>query len=249
MDSLDIRSVLRAVFVAAIVAGAALAAFQYVVGEPIVDRAIAREEANHQGKDHGQEVFSRGAQKLGLTPAALTYGLALGLVFGGVYALAGERLPGGGACRRALVLAVAGLWVLFVAPFIKYPGNPPGVGSPDTVYERQTLYVVFLTLSALGLIVAGLFGRSLHRGGAGPMRAVAAALGAYAAFFAALYLLMPDNPDPNDAPASLIWQFRAVSVAGSIVFWMMFGLLFGRLVDRGRQEDRRGGVRGRVALP
>lgn len=242
-------SVLRAVIVAALVAGAALAAFQYVLGEPIVDRAIAREEAKHQGEDHGQEVFTRRAQKLGLAPGALTYGLALGLVFGGVYALAGERLPGGTPRRRALVLAAAGLWVLFIAPFVKYPGNPPGVGSPDTVYERQAFYVVFLTLSVLGLIVAGLFGRSLRRGGARALRAAAAALGAYVLFFVALYVLMPGNPDPNDAPASLIWQFRTVSVTGSVVFWMILGLLFGRLMDQSGQEAGVGGARGRAALP
>jgi predicted cobalt transporter CbtA len=156
-----------------------------------------------------------------------------------VYAAASERLPGGSTRRRALLLAAAAWWVLFLAPFTKYPGNPPGVGSPDSVYERQALYVLFLLLATFGLVVAGRWGRSLLRGGARRAMAVAAALGAYAVFFVALWLVMPANPDPVEAPSSLLREFRAVSVAGSVVFWAVFGLVFAASVTRFTTETRR----------
>jgi predicted cobalt transporter CbtA len=228
-------AILRAVLVAALVAGGVLGVFHLVVSEPVVDRAIAWEESRHTGEDHGDEVFTRRQQKVGLIAGSVTYALALGLIFGGVYAAAGERLPGGSVYRRALLLAAAAWWVLFLAPFIRYPGNPPGVGSPDSVYERQALYVVFLLLAAAGLVVAGLWGRSLLRNGARVAAAAPVALGAYAAFFVALWLVMPANPDANEAPASILWQFRAASIAGSAVFWAVFGLVFAAVLRR--QEE------------
>jgi predicted cobalt transporter CbtA len=237
--------VLRAAVLAALVAGGVLGLFHLAVSEPVVDRAIAREAAMATGADHGQEVFSRRTQKAGLIAAALTYALALGLIFGGVYAAAGERLPGGRPRRRALLLAAAGLWVLYLAPFLKYPPNPPGVGDSDTVYERQALYMLLLLLSALGLIVAGLFGRSLRNGGMRPAVATVAALGAYAVYFAALWLVMPDNPDANEAPVRLLTEFRVASLAGMTLFWVVFGLTFAAVLERsGNPRPAEAGLTG-----
>jgi hypothetical protein len=241
MTATPFTTILRAVLIATLVAGGVLGVFHLVASEPVVDRAIAWEESRHTGEDHGDEVFTRREQKFGLIVGSVTYALALGLIFGGVYAAAGERLPGGTARVRALLLAAAAWWVLFLAPFTKYPGNPPGVGDPDTVYERQALYVLFLLLATFGLVIAGLWGRSLLRSGARPALAVAAALCAYAAFFAALWLAMPANPDANEAPASILWQFRAVSVAGSALFWAAFGLVFATSVTKFTTEARRHG--------
>lgn len=250
MNVMPIAAVLRAAVLAALVGGGALGVFHLIVGEPVVDRAIAGEEAREQAlninEDHGQEVFSRRTQKFGLIAASVTYALAIGLIFGGVYAAAGERLPGGSARRRALVLAAVAWWVIFLAPFLKYPGNPPGVGDPDTVYERQALYVLFLLLATLGLAVAGLWGRSLMRHGARTAMAVAAALGAYAVFFTALWLVMPANPDVNDAPISLLVQFRAASVAGAALFWLVFGLVFATVLHRTEQAPT---ARHRAPVP
>jgi hypothetical protein len=232
MITTPITAIVRAVLIAALVAGGALGVFHLVVSEPVVDRAIAWEEARYTREDHGDEVFTRTQQKVGLIAGAVTYALALGLIFGGVYAAAADRLPGGSPRGKALVLSAAAWWVLFLAPFTKYPGNPPGVGDPDSVYERQALYVLLLLLATGGLLVAGLWGRSLLRHGARPVIAVTAALGAYVAFFLALWLVMPANPDPNEAPASIVWQFRATSVAGMALFWAVFGHVFAAGVAR-----------------
>lgn len=225
-------AVARAVLVAALLAGGAFGLFHLAVGEPIVDRAIAREESKHTGEDHGQEVYSRRTQKAGLIAGSLTYALALGLVFGGVYALLGERLPGRTPGRRALLLAIVGLWALYVAPFIKYPGNPPGVGDPATVTQRQALYLAFLVLTLLGLVAAARLHRSLRDGGARTGVALGASLGTYALYFVVLLVLMPGNPDRSDAPASLVWQFRAVSLIGAALFWLCFGWLFAATLRR-----------------
>ena len=38
-----------------------------------------------------------------------------------------------------------------IFPFLKYPANPPGVGEPESIGYRQTLYVGFIALAVLGL--------------------------------------------------------------------------------------------------
>lgn len=230
---------LRAAVLAALVAGGVLGLFHLTVSEPVIDRAIAREERMRAGEDHGQEVFSRRTQKAGLIAGSVTFALALGLIFGGVYAAAGEWLPGGTPGRRVLLLVGVGLWVFYLAPFFKYPPNPPGVGDPDTVYERQALYLLLLLLVALGLIVAGLLRRALLRSGARSALATAVALGTYAGYVAALWLVMPTSPDPNDAPASLLRQFRGASAVGMILFWAAFGLVFAAVLQRADQRAAR----------
>jgi hypothetical protein len=46
-------------------------------------------------------------------------------------------------------------------------------------------------------------------------------------YAAAVYVMMPANPDPVAMPAQLVWTFRAISFAGLIVFWMALGGAFG----------------------
>ena len=53
-----------------------------------------------------------------------------------------------------------------VAPWLKYPPNPPAVGDPDTVGERERLYVLMIVLAALALAgLAHLSARLRRRAG------------------------------------------------------------------------------------
>lgn len=231
--------VLHATLIAAVVAGLAMSGLHLLAGEPLVDRAIALETAARPEEDHGQEVFSRRTQKLGLAVGSVVYGLAVGLIFGGVYLIAGRRLPGRTPRRRALALAGAALWTLYLAPFLKYPANPPGVGEAATIYDRQALYLLFAALAAGGLAVAVLLARSLHSGGIGGRVAVAAAVAAYALYIAGLWLVMPDNPDRAGVPTSLLFEFRAVSLAGTVLFWTVFALVFATVLQRAARASGR----------
>ncbi len=233
--------VLRATLIAAVIAGLAMSALHLLAGEPLVDRAIALEQAARPGEDHGQEVFSRRTQKLGLVVGSLVYGLAVGLIFGGVYLAAGRWLPGRTPRRRALALAGAALWTLYLAPFIKYPANPPGVGEAATIYDRQTLYLLFVVLAAGGLAVAGLLARSLRAGGVAARPAALTAAAVYALYVAGLWLVMPDNPDQAAAPTSLLLEFRAVSLAGAVLFWAVFALVFAAALERAASSQRPAG--------
>jgi predicted cobalt transporter CbtA len=60
-------------------------------------------------------------------------------------------------------------------------------------------------------------------------RAVPATLAVWVALAAAGLVALPSNPDPVNAPATLIWQFRLATLAGAATFWSVVGLVFGWL--------------------
>src|SRR5438477_438541 len=74
--------------------------------------------------------------------------------FAGDLALSSEALPGASARAKGMVLAAMAFIAAFLVPFAKYPARPPGVGEPDTVYQREGLYLGLLALSVAGIIVA-----------------------------------------------------------------------------------------------
>ena len=232
MQQPPIAAVLRAALLAAIVAGSVTGAFHLLVSDRVVDRAVALEQARHPDDDHAIELFTRRTQKAGLVAGAFIYAFGMGLLFGGVYFLAGERLPGGTHRRRALLLAAFGLWALYLAPFFKYPANPPGSGDPNTIYYRQVLYLAFVVLTALGIGAAIQLHSSLISVAVNRWRSAVGAVAAYVAYWSLLFLAMPGNPDHNDVPVELLRQFRAYSVAGAVLFWLVFGVIFGEVLRR-----------------
>ncbi|MEK7681687.1 MAG: CbtA family protein [Chloroflexota bacterium] len=230
---------LKATVLAGLLAGLLVAAYHFTLSEPVIDRAIALEEQAAAAKGESpqgagtaleQPVVSRDVQKgLGLFLGWGLYGALAGLVFGGVFTLAQGKLPGDSAWRRGL--ALAGLAFLGVAllPFLKYPANPPGVGDPDTHSFRVTVQLVFLALSVAGAVGAVVLHRVLARRHATP-RWIAGwlvALAAFGVYAAAIYLLMPPNPDAVNAPADMVTAFRALSLGGLALLWAAIGLLFG----------------------
>ncbi len=244
----SLGSVLLAALIAGLLAGLASGIFHLLATEPVIQRAIDIEEtlSRAAGEAAGPEVVSRPVQRIGLIIGFLVYGAAWGLIFGLVYWLllrliSAQRLP-----WDVLVLALAGYWTLGIFPHLKYPANPPGVGDPETIGYRQGLYLGFLALSLLGTLLATLVYRGL--GGSGQRRfAVRVPLVTliYLVYAAAIWVLLPDNPDPVRMPMDLVARFRWFSLAGITVFWSALGVTFLVLVgcrDRpsGRPHTRRG---------
>ncbi len=224
--------------VAGLLAGAVLALFHTVLTEPVIDQAIALEEAS---ETHGEAapVVTRPMQKAGLVVGSLLYGLFVGVIFGGVFYLIQTALPPRRVFHKAVVLAVVAYWLIGLFPFLKYPANPPGVGQPETIEYRQALFLGFLLLSMVGGLVAANAARYIEQ------RWLIAA--GYAAFAVGLYLAMPPNPDPIEMPISLVATFRAFSAAGLTLFWLVLGLSFGLLVERLEPDHRARGFQPRAA--
>jgi len=223
------RRLLKQGVLAGTAGGAALAVVLRVIGEGPIGRAVALEGGG------GDELFSRGTQQLGGMVAAVVYGAALGAVFTVAYAAVRHRLRATDDWRAAVAVAAAGFTAIFLLPFLKYPANPPAVGDPDTIGRRTALYLVAVAWSLVATWGGWRAWRAFVARGMPVHRAVPATLAVWVGLAVAGLVALPANPDPVDAPATLIWQFRLATLAGAATFWSVVGLVFGWLRVRGRE--------------
>jgi hypothetical protein len=224
--------------IAGAVAGLIYAIFAYVFGEPTVDSAIAFEDkvAAAAGEAPGEELVSRAVQStLGLTVAALVYGIAIGGIFALVVAASYGRLGRLSPRATSAVLAVIAFLVVYAVPFLKYPANPPASSIDTTIGERTGLYVLMVVFSVIICCgAAALRGRLLAK--LGGWNATLAAAAAYLVVVGVVMALLPVIAEtPSDFPATVLYDFRLASFAGQLVLWAALGLIFGALVERNGQ--------------
>ena len=233
-----VSTYLRRGMAAGLLAGLLAGLFAYLVGEPLLDRAIAFEEAS-AGHEHGEEIFSRTTQKVGLFFATGLFGTTVGGIFGLVFVFFRGRLAAEGDLRRSLYLTAALFAGAFAIPFLKYPANPPSVGDPSTIGARTAAYFTLVALSLLAVLAAWLAARGLReRGVDAPKRRAMVGAGLLAVV-AVLFLILPPAASAGGFPAGLLWGFRLSSFGTQLVFWAGLGALFGLLCER---ANRRGGT-------
>jgi predicted cobalt transporter CbtA len=207
--------------------GAGLAMVLLLLGEGPIGQAVELERRS--GAVHGPDMFSRGTQQLGGVLAALVYGAALGAIFAVAFLALRRKLDATDDWRASIRLAAIGLVTVFVVPFLKYPPNPPAVGSPDTIGRRTALYVVTLAWSLVATWATWLLGRTLGRRRWADHLRISAVAACYVAMIGAAYLALPGSPDAVTIPATLAWHFRVASLAGATAFWALTGSVFGAL--------------------
>ncbi|MEV0130395.1 CbtA family protein [Dactylosporangium sp. NPDC050688] len=231
-----------------VVAAALAFAFASMFGEAQIDGAIAYENAHATAHVHTDttepghadaaeaEPVSRTVQStVGLGVALLLYGTALGGIFAVAFAFCHGRVGALQSRATALLVGGVGFIAMFLVPFMKYPGNPPAVGDPDTIGRRTALYFTMMAVSLLAAAGSVLVARSLAAR-LGNWNAVLVAAGGYVAVAALAGLLMPAvNETPADFPATLLWRFRLASAGVQLVLWSTLGLLFGALTSRTEQ--------------
>ena len=123
-----------------------------------------------------------------------------------------------------LILATA----ITVTPWLKYPPNPPAVGNPDTVGERERLLrAQAIVLAALLLAGAAHLSARLRRA-AGPATGGSPRWCWRRWWFSVMFAL-PPSPDEVTAPANLVWQFRINSLTGNLLVWTLLTLGLGVL--------------------
>jgi len=201
------------------------------VVEPFLDQAIGIENQNLFASGEAQdtpqfwEEFNtyRTWQKGGQILAGGILGLSIGALFGLVFAYSRHVLPGQNHVKKALVLAGIMWFVLFFIPFLKYPANPPTVGDPETIMLRSSLYVGFVVLSGLGALGFYKISKKMHKS-----KQFVIPIG-YAMYIAAIFVLMPENPDEVIAPADLLNGFRIVSASTVTISWIVNAVILGLL--------------------
>ncbi|WP_067698577.1 CbtA family protein [Nocardia jejuensis] len=246
----SLKTLLLRGLLAGLIAGLLAASVGFFIGEPKIDAAISIEEANSQaaeaaeapaagGHSHGDEeapLVSRDGQKAGQFLALGLYGLAIGAIFATALNVARRYTTLSGP-KLALGLAAGGWLAIVAVPFFKYPANPPAVGEPDTINERTWLWVaaVLLGFAAVG---AGVYVYKALRGQLDTIRLI----GGVAVFLiiaAAGYILLPGiNEVKADFPATLLWQFRATSLAETGTLWLALGLGFAALTEFASRTTR-----------
>lgn len=237
-----VKTLLVRGMIAGVVAGLVTLAFSYVFGEPGVNGGIAFEEraAAVAGESHGVELVGRGVQStIGLGIAVIVYGVAIGGIFALVYSVVYGRIGRLTPRATAAVLAGGVFVVLYAAPFVKYPANPPGSNESATIGDRTGLYLVMVGFSVALGIGAIMLGRRLVAR-LGTWNAGLAAGAAYLVAVGVVEALLPVvNETPATFPATVLYDFRVASLGGQLVLWVTLGLVFGALTD-GSSRRRRG---------
>jgi predicted cobalt transporter CbtA len=232
--------------VAGILAGIVASVLLTFTAEPVIDQAIALEEAHHAAQPHGPgapeepEIVSRGDQKgFGRFAAYSLGGGAYGVLFGIAF-LALRRRTGTSAphdaFRRALLAGAFMAGAFTIMPFIKYPPNPPAVGDPATISERQWKYLALIFLSVVVLALAARLSTHLRqRGWTDDERLIAVGL-AIAVPLGIICAALPPFHDPIEVPANLVWRFRIASLGGNLLLWSVLTLSFGAVAVRRERE-------------
>ena len=206
----------------------------FAIVEPYLDQAIGIENQNlfasGEAKDtpefwveyEGYRVWQKSGQIL----AGAILGTSVGALFGIVFALSRNSLPGSNDIKKAVVLAGVMWLTLYIIPFLKYPANPPTVGDSETVVLRAILYLSFIAISGFGAVGFYQLSKKLQK------KKKLIALVGYAIFISAVFIVMPENPDEITAPMNLVNEFRLMSVFGVTSFWISVGLILGFFWNR-----------------
>jgi predicted cobalt transporter CbtA len=218
-----------------LLAGLLASAFARWVGEPEVERAIAYETRIDQARGEAPEpeMVSRRVQKsVGLLAGVVVYGTAIGGLFGLVFAFAYGRMGITQPRTLSAVLAAMGFVAVVLIPTLKYPANPPSVGSPETIGVRTAAFFLMIVISVAAMVLALQVRRRLsHRFGDWNSSLMAAALFLIMMGIVAHALPVVDEV-PAGFPVTLMWRFRVAALGIQAVMWTTLGLLFGWLTER-----------------
>lgn len=229
-----------------VLAGLLAFAFARTFAEPQIDRAIAFEEQASQqaGEAPEPELVSRATQAgIGLMTGIVVYGAAVGGIFSLVFAFAYGRLGPLGARATSALLALAAFVSVVLVPQIKYPANPPAVGSAETIGSRTALFFILLAISVALTVAAVMLARHLWRRYGGWNAVLLAGAGFLVAVAIVQVALPAVSEVPEGFPADLLWRFRVASIGIHAILWMVIGVAFGMAAER----LLAGGPTGRLA--
>jgi len=201
----------------------------FAIVEPYLDQAIGIENQSLFASGEAEDTLEfwaeyesyRTWQKSGQVLAGVILGVAMGSLFGIVYALSRNSLPGKTDVTKAMILSLI-MWItIYLIPFLKYPANPPTVGDGDTVILRAVLYVSFIAISGISALLFYKISKKFQNN-----KKYLGILG-YGIFISVVFFAMPENPDNITAPMNLVTEFRFMSILGVTSFWGSIGIILG----------------------
>ncbi|MCU1676358.1 MAG: hypothetical protein JWM93_1116 [Frankiales bacterium] len=236
---------------AGLAAGLLAACYGLVLVEPDIQRAIDLESMKNAGVAT-QELLTRSQQRIGLVVGLALVGLMLGALYGVAMALVHRRRgpvgqwDGPVVWGEAVRMAAVGWAGLSLLPGLRYPTDPPGVGSSDTIGLRTDAWALSLAFCLFAVALAWRIGAVLvDRGVAQPWPTLAATV-IVVAGLTLTFVLLPDSSDPVDIPAPLLWRFRITSFGSYVLLWGGMAVAFTLLTAR--ERARASAARARVAI-
>lgn len=224
------------------IAGTILGLINQIIVEPYIDKAIEIEiqnkiKAGEQVESPAQIREIRAWQKGGEIAAGTILGISIAALFGIVFAYSRPLLlsnsnNNNNNVKKALILAGIMWFVLFLVPALKYPGNPPAVGNPETIYYRQSLYIAFLSVSGFSALGLALLYRKLGSLAPNKKNRIIVIPLIYAAIIVGAFIILPPNPDKITAPMDLVQGFRIASIFTMSIFWGLLAIILGAFWDR-----------------
>ncbi len=206
----------------------------FALVDPYLDQAIRIENQNLFKSDKEEDTPEfwveyegyRIWQKSGQILAGVILGTSVGALFGIIFALSRNSLPGNHDVKKSLFLAGIMWFTLYFIPFLKYPANPPTVGDSETIVLRTILYLSFIAISGIGALAFYKLSQKFKN-----KKKFVSIIG-YAIFISILVIVMPENPDKISAPMTLVNEFRLMSVLGVSSFWISVGVILGLFWNR-----------------
>ena len=256
---MNARSFLIHGLIAGLLAGTFAFVVAIGVGEPAIDDAIAVEEAasapadteahSHGASSEGGDdeegaahTHSHGDEEGGITrdqqagPGLATATILVGTILGGLVAIAAAFAAGrfgrlSPVATTALVTAL-GFVSVVLAPWLKYPPNPPATGSGDTIGERTALYFGFLAISILAVIAAIIVARQVLAGRSAWLATAVGGAVYLAVVGLAVTVMAPIDEVPDTFPATTLFEFRVGSLLTQGALWLVLGVALTGLVNR-----------------
>ncbi|MGH9926884.1 MAG: CbtA family protein [Nitrososphaeraceae archaeon] len=221
------------------IAGTILGLINLLLVEPYIDQAIEIEVQNTVASDGpvnmDELVQYRLWQKGGEIVAGTILGISVSALFGIIFVYSRDSLPGSNNKKKGLILAGIVFSVLFLIPALKYPGNPPAVGDPETVVYRQSLYIGMLTISGFSALALALLYRATKHEES--KKVIISISIIYAAIIAIAFIILPSNPDDITIPMDLLMNFRIVSTLTMGIFWGILGITLGSFWDKAKPHE------------
>jgi predicted cobalt transporter CbtA len=245
--------------------------FARLFAEPVIQRAIDYESARDDAQSAldkaaglpveaaGPDIFSRTIQRnVGIGVGMIVFGIAMGGLLAVAYSLCLGRTGRIRPRPLALLVAAAGFVVIYLAPFAKYPANPPAIGHPETIHTRGTLFLTMLITSLIAAVIMVRLGQIMALRLGNWNACILAGLGYLGVIILAMAVLpslgllrvnvyeygrhATETPLPlTDSsghivfpgfPADVLAQFRVYSVAAQLILWSTIGLVFAPLAER-----------------
>lgn len=226
-----------------IVSGLLVSGFHNIFTVPVIEDAIAIEEANAPplapGEVAEEPLVSLGVQRIGMAVGLAIFGMVQALIFYGIWKLFAKLSPESKHTTLMGIIGLIGFLSIALIPFLKYPLNPPGSGEEDTLLFRQGFQTLAFLLSAGGAV--GLVGGMLwlNRNGApsaNKSRNIALLVAGYAVVLLVIFFALPQNPDENNLPSGLLMNFRLLTLGGHLMLWALLVLGGIKFLDRKREE-------------